>query len=182
MRKLFEGEFLRDFIFGVEDGLVSALGVVAGISGAALSVNIIFLAVFVEMFAGGISMSAGTYLSVKSQEEYLHSELKEKKIKIHKRELAPIERELKNPVKAAIIMFLSFIIGSLTPIVPFLLQTANTLLASIVFSAIGLFIFGATKTIFTKRNWIRSGLEMLILGMFAAVVGYYIGTLFKVEV
>ncbi len=175
------GGFLREIVFGFEDGLISALGVIAGISGAALGNYFIILAVVVEMFAGGISMGAGTYLSLKTEREYFETELKKRKIKkVHKREFAPFEEELRNPLKGASIMFVTFILASVVPVVPYVLSLPTSLNVSIVLTVGGLFAFGAYKTVYTKRNPIRSGLEMVIVGMLAAAVGYQIGLLFKV--
>jgi len=32
--------------------------------------------------------------------------------------------------------------------------------------------------VYTGKNWVSSGLEMMTLGMIVAAVGYYLGTLF----
>jgi VIT1/CCC1 family predicted Fe2+/Mn2+ transporter len=44
-----------------------------------------------------------------------------------------------------------------------------------------LFTIGAYKTKITKRNWVKSGLEMLTVALLAAVAGYVIGYLFGVQ-
>ena len=38
-----------------------------------------------------------------------------------------------------------------------------------------LFIVGASKAIFTRKSWIRSGLEMMVIGILAAAATYAIG-------
>jgi VIT1/CCC1 family predicted Fe2+/Mn2+ transporter len=38
-----------------------------------------------------------------------------------------------------------------------------------------LFVVGASRSIVTRRSWMRSGLEMLAVGALAAVVAYVIG-------
>jgi VIT1/CCC1 family predicted Fe2+/Mn2+ transporter len=38
---------------------------------------------------------------------------------------------------------------------------------------------GALKTIFSRKSWIRSGLEMMVIGASAAAITYIIGTLFS---
>ncbi|MBS3156176.1 VIT1/CCC1 transporter family protein, partial [Candidatus Woesearchaeota archaeon] len=62
-------EIIRPVIFGVNDALVSEIALVAGLSGALLSTNIIILAGVTEALTGAISMSFGTYISSKSQLE-----------------------------------------------------------------------------------------------------------------
>jgi VIT1/CCC1 family predicted Fe2+/Mn2+ transporter len=64
------GEELRQAVFGANDGLVSTFGLVAGLTGAAASQNILIVANIVNMFAAGMSMGFGSYLSTKSQLEY----------------------------------------------------------------------------------------------------------------
>ncbi len=69
------GTFLREIVFGVEDGLISTLGIVTGVSGAAVGSNIIILAGLAGIFSGAISMAAGTYLSTKSERQLYVKEL-----------------------------------------------------------------------------------------------------------
>jgi VIT1/CCC1 family predicted Fe2+/Mn2+ transporter len=40
-----------------------------------------------------------------------------------------------------------------------------------------LFIVGASRAFFTSRGWFATGLEMLLLGSFAALVAYCIGAI-----
>ena len=48
-------------------------------------------------------------------------------------------------------------------------------------SIVALFFIGVLKTVFTGLSWVRSGLEMVGIGMFATVVTYLLGRLFGVE-
>ena len=43
-----------------------------------------------------------------------------------------------------------------------------------------LFAVGASKAIFTRKSWIRSGLEMMAIGTLAAAATYGIGLLIPV--
>lgn len=89
--------------------------------------------------------------------------------------------EVKNPIKGAIIMLLFYIIGGSLPVVPyFFLNIPYSIILSIVVTLIGLFILGVVTSRFTKRNWLRSGLEVFILAGLAALVGYAIGFLAKI--
>ena len=72
-------ENLREFIFGVEDGLIGNLGVVIGLATANAPNNLILLAGLATMFAQSISMSAGNYLSIKSEKEYFEVNKKDRK-------------------------------------------------------------------------------------------------------
>ncbi|MEE9259863.1 MAG: VIT1/CCC1 transporter family protein [Candidatus Scalindua sediminis] len=82
---------IREVIFGINDGLVSTLSFLAGVSGAVMDSRIILIAAFAEMFAGAASMFCGEYLSVKSQREYFESEIEREKREV---ETVPeLERE-----------------------------------------------------------------------------------------
>jgi predicted membrane protein (TIGR00267 family) len=94
--------------------------------------------------------------------------------------LAP--EELGNPVKAGALCGVSFGLSALVPILPFAfgaLNCAQMLAVSTVATLIVLFAVGALKTIFSRKNWIRSGLEMMVIGASAAAITYMIGTLFS---
>ena len=113
------------------------------------------------------------YRITKEQEQPMQA------ITIEKLGLAP--KELGNPVKAGVLCGLFFGLGALVPIFPFVLPLNmwEALIASIVGTAVALFSVGAMKTIFSRRNWIRSGLEMMGIGASAAAITYMIGTLFS---
>ena len=94
--------------------------------------------------------------------------------------LAPKERG--SPVKAGILCGASFGLAALVPILPFAFQALScveALVVSIVATVATLFGVGAMKTIFSRKNWVRSGLEMMIVGASAAAITYMIGTLFS---
>jgi len=80
------------------------------------------------------------------------------------------------PIKASILTGLSFAIASLIPILPFaFLSLIPGALTAVIASIATLFIIGSSKAIFTRKSWIRSGLEMMIIGILAAAVTYAIG-------
>ena len=64
------GEFLRDIVFGANDGVVTAFGFIVGIAGAATDQSLIVLAGILTIVAGAVSMALGNYLAVKSEREY----------------------------------------------------------------------------------------------------------------
>ena len=96
--------------------------------------------------------------------------------------LAP--KELGSPVKAGVLCGVSFGLAALVPILPFVLSISGwqSLIASIIGTVAALFGVGAMKTIFSRKNWVRSGLEMMVIGAFAAAITYMIGTLFSLIV
>lgn len=97
-------------------------------------------------------------------------------------ELGLAPEELGNPIKAGVLCGVSFGLAALVPILPFAFEALgcmDALIASIVATLVTLFGVGAMKTIFSRKNWVRSGLEMMIIGASAAVITYMIGTLFS---
>jgi VIT1/CCC1 family predicted Fe2+/Mn2+ transporter len=68
---------IREFVFGIQDGLISTVGLLAGIQGATESKLVVLVTGFTAMFAGAISMAAGSYLSSTAEKEIFEKELKE---------------------------------------------------------------------------------------------------------
>lgn len=64
------GGSLRDIVFGANDGVVTAIGFLVGISGSISDQGIIVIAGALTIIAGAASMALGNYLAVKSQKEF----------------------------------------------------------------------------------------------------------------
>jgi len=214
-----KGRAIREVIFGFNDGLITMLGFLAGVTGSIADRNIILLAAMAEMVAGAISMSSGAYISSKSQKEFFEKEIARERREIDedpehekseireiygnrgfteeeisilirritsdkeqwlrfmlREELGLGDEAFENPVKIGFTMGISFLLGSIVPLLPyFFLQSTTSLVVATTASIVFLFALGAFKTRITKRNWIRSGGEMLIIGMGSALVGYLLG-------
>lgn len=96
-----------------------------------------------------------------------------------KEELGLFEERFENPLKLSLIMLIAFIAGGIIPIIPFFIfshpQTSFYTASIMTFSS--LFIVGIWKTTFTEKNWLLSGIEMIFVGVLAAVIPYIIGYL-----
>ncbi len=93
-------------------------------------------------------------------------------------ELGLAESKSKNPVGEGVVVGFSAIIGSLIPLTPFFfLSVSNAIAWGMIFSILSLFIFGAAKSRITVGHWLKSGVEMAVVGTVAAVMGYMIGVL-----
>jgi VIT1/CCC1 family predicted Fe2+/Mn2+ transporter/rubrerythrin len=88
-------------------------------------------------------------------------------------------KELGNPVKAGVLCGVSFGLAAIVPILPFALpiSTWEALITSAIGTVVTLFGVGAMKTIFSRKNWIWSGLEMMVIGASAATITFIIGTI-----
>ncbi len=94
-------------------------------------------------------------------------------------QLQPTNR--RQAVRAAIVVGLSAIIGSLIPLAPFaFLPVDASMLVSVVITALVLFGVGAYKAQKTVGHPGKSGLEMAAIGTISALVGYVIGMILKV--
>jgi predicted membrane protein (TIGR00267 family) len=94
-------------------------------------------------------------------------------------QLAPVDR--KTAMKAAWVVGLSAIIGSLVPIAPFLfLSISTSMWMSVLVTALVLFAIGAYKARVTVGRPMRSGIEMAVIGTVSAMAGYLVGVLLKV--
>ena len=91
-----------------------------------------------------------------------------------------INQSNENPIHNAIVTFFSFISFGVIPLLIYLLAQvisikSNLFIFAIILTGITLFVLGAVKTHITKKNWLMSGLETLIIGAIAATVSYGIG-------
>jgi len=82
-----------------------------------------------------------------------------------------------NPVRAGIIVGMAAFIGSLIPLVPFvLLPVQQAMWGALILGVITLFAAGAYKAKVTTGSWWKSGLEIAVIGTTAAIAGYLIGS------
>src|SRR6056297_3573481 len=96
-------------------------------------------------------------------------------------ELGVVEVEEKIGFKTAAVIFVSFILGSMFPVLPYLVLF-NTSVESLTIFWIatgitfgGLFFVGAMKKYVTGVFWLKSGFEMLLVGLIAFGASYLIG-------
>lgn len=94
-------------------------------------------------------------------------------------QLTPTDRG--HALRSALIVGIAAIIGSLIPLIPFIfLPIKISMLIAVLISALVLFIVGAYKARITVGNPGKSGLEMAIIGIVSAMVGYAVGAILKV--
>ena len=94
-------------------------------------------------------------------------------------QLSPVERSA--AMKAAWVVGLSAIVGSLVPIAPFLfLSVSVSMWMSVLVTALVLFGIGFYKARMTVGHPTRSGVEMMLIGTVSAMAGYLVGVLLKV--
>ena len=88
---------------------------------------------------------------------------------------------LGNPLKGALVMFGSFLLGGILPILPYFvvkfgfMSSTTAILVAILISIASSFLIGAMKARIAQMNIIKGGIEMAGLGTGIALVGYGIG-------
>ncbi|QQG46008.1 MAG: VIT1/CCC1 transporter family protein [Candidatus Niyogibacteria bacterium] len=221
------GTYLKDMVYGANDGLVTTFAVIAGVAGAALDPIIIVFLGLANLFADGFSMAASSFLAARSEsdvfkrekevehwevahqphfekneikeilakhgysgadlEEMTNLVVKNKKfwidLMMHEElGLVPVDRA--RPLKGASVTFAAFVITGFMPVAPFFFVQADkkAFWISSVVAGLMFFLVGALRTIFTKRFWVWSGIEMFFVGGFAASISYGVGFLIRAAI
>src|SRR3989344_7742443 len=170
----------REFILGGQDGLVNVLGLVLGVASATNETRIVIIAGIVATVAESVSMGAVAYTSSKAGKDYYTSLIKDDKDRKLLQKHKFLLREFDNPLKSSWIVGSATLIGSLIPLIPFFIFNVKTsIIVSLALAAITLFAVGALKARLSIGNWKRSGIELMIIGIIAALLGYGAGLLLK---
>lgn len=94
------------------------------------------------------------------------------------REELGISENAASPFREAWITGLATAIGALIPVAPFFfLEGSAAIWTSFTISMIAHFVVGAARSAFTGRGIFRSGMDMFVVGIGIAVIGYFIGEL-----
>ena len=63
-------QYIGSMVYGGLDGIITTFAVVTGVAGANLGANVVLILGLANLFADGVSMGVGAYLSKKSEKEY----------------------------------------------------------------------------------------------------------------
>ncbi len=98
-------------------------------------------------------------------------------------ELGLNPEELGSPWGVAISSFVSFSIGAMIPVLPFVFTGGDAAFwAAVIAAALALFAVGAGVGLLTGRSVVRGGLRQLLIGALAAAATFGIGRLIGVSV
>ena len=86
---------IREFVFGIQDGLMSTLGLLTGVQGATESTAVVIITGLTAMFSGAISMAAGSYLSSSAEKDIFDKELRDAEVLAEKEPYLAAEGLLK---------------------------------------------------------------------------------------
>jgi len=214
------GGFLRNVVYGFNDGLTANFGLVAGVIGANVAPHIVPVSGLAGMIADALSMGASGYLAAKSEQEvYAHEIAMEKEEirimpEVEEEELAlvyqtkgidagiarklaaevmrdsqraldeQVREELKigeahaTPFKEGWVTGAATAIGAFIPVAPFLVLSGRAAVwTAFSIAMLSHFAVGAARSFFTGRGVIRSGIDMFVVGLGVAAVGYLVGDL-----
>ena len=156
--------YIRDVVYGANDGIITTFAVVSGVAGGALSHLAIIVIGFANLAADGVSMGAGNLLAIRADERA--------------REAAKLPELEAFPWRHGLATTAAFVGAGAIPLLPFLTPWADSrLLWSTVLTFAALFGVGVARAAVTTERWWRSGLETLALGAVVAVAAYGAGYL-----
>ena len=114
---------------------------------------------------------------IMSDKDRAHEVLIREELGINKEDLQGSSME------AAVSSFILFAIGAIIPVVPFFfIGGTKAIIISTIMSALGLFLIGASITLFTGKNVWYSGFRQVLFGLLAAAITFGIGKLIGVSV
>src|SRR4051812_3677415 len=215
------GGFLRNVVYGFNDGLTANFGLVAGVIGAAATSqghHAVIVAGVAGLIADALSMGSSGYLAAKSEQEVYANEIAMERDEvalmpeIERDELAliyetkgmsrdaafalatevmadpqrmldeqvqeelGISAEQVSPMREAWITGVATAIGAFIPVFPFLVMDGRApIILSFVISMASHWLVGAARSVFTGRSVFRSGMDMFVVGLGVAAIGYYVG-------
>jgi vacuolar iron transporter family protein len=151
--------YIRDVVYGANDGVITTFAVVAGVTGGGLSPRAMLVIGAANLLADGLSMGVGNYLSIRSAESALAAQ--------------SLPEEEASPARHGLATTLAFIAAGAVPLAPFAAgMAADGVAASVVLTFATLFAVGALRAVVTVDRWWRAGAEMLLLGAAVAAVAY----------
>ena len=167
-------EHIRDMFLGINDALVEILATLAGISTIYSSSLIIGILGSVVGISGMLSMSIGTYISVKNQREVKEYE----HIKNNLLDNFPYGI-YENPLKAAYTTGLFYLIGTIIVVLPFFIINIpiKSLILSVIFASLTWIISGIIIALSSGISIKRKVLEMLLTGWGASIITYTLGNI-----
>lgn len=212
------GGFLRNVVYGFNDGLTANFGLVAGVIGASVTPHVVLISGVAGMIADALSMGASGFLAAKSEQEvYAHEIAMEREEirlmpEVEADELAliyeakgieedrarqmaaqvmrdpgraleeSVREELKigearsTPLKEGWVTGVATAVGALIPVAPFVFLTgAAAAWTAFAVAMLSHFAVGAARSFFTGRSVFRSGIDMFVVGLGVAGVGYLVG-------
>ena len=157
--------YVRELVYGSNDGIITTFAVVAGVAGGGLSLRVVLIIGAANLVADGLSMAAGNYLSIRSHESVLEAQ--------------ELPEEEASPLRHAMATFLAFVVAGSIPLIPYMVGTwpLDRFASSVALTLAGMFVVGASRAVIANVRWWTAGFEMLALGGVVAALAYGSGAL-----
>jgi VIT1/CCC1 family predicted Fe2+/Mn2+ transporter len=157
--------YLRDMVYGANDGIITTFAVVAGVSGGELTSAAVLIVGAANLAADGVSMGVGNVLAIRAHESA--------------RAAQDLPEEEAHPWRHGMATLAAFVGAGALPLAPYL--GGGTFDGQFAWSAsltmAALFGVGVARSMVTVDRWWRAGLEMLGLGGVVAAAAYGAGAL-----
>ena len=157
--------YIRDLVYGANDGIITTFAVVAGVAGGDLSSLAVLVVGAANRAADGVSMGVGNLLAIRAHESA--------------RAADGLPEEEAFPWKHGMMTLVAFVVAGSLPLLPYVIPGADAqrLRWSALLTAASLFGVGSGRAAVTRERWWVGGFEMLLLGGVVAVTAYGAGAL-----
>jgi VIT1/CCC1 family predicted Fe2+/Mn2+ transporter len=157
--------YIRDLVYGANDGIITTFAVVAGVAGGSLSQVAVLVVGAANLAADGVAMGVGNLLAIRAHESALAAE--------------GLPEQEAYPWKHGLATLLAFVGAGTLPLIPYMLPLGpgTLLLWSATLTMASLFGVGVARAAITRDYWLKTGFEMLALGGLVALAAYGAGAL-----
>jgi VIT1/CCC1 family predicted Fe2+/Mn2+ transporter len=155
--------YLGDLVYGANDGIITTFAVVAAVSGASLSARTVLILGFANLVADGFSMGASNVLAIRSGQDI--------------RTADGLEKDEPFAFRHGTATFVAFVLAGAIPLAAYMFPgtVASPFSITVVLTLLTLFVVGALRSLVTRAGWLKSGMEMLLLGVVASALAYVVG-------
>jgi VIT1/CCC1 family predicted Fe2+/Mn2+ transporter len=165
-------EKIRNIFLGMNDGLVEILGAVSGFFAAFGDTGTVLIAALTTAVAGSLSMGAGAYAALNSEQEVQETEAAKKRFL---GEESSANEMAEQPMTSAFVVGCSYMIGAMVPVLPVLFGARDPLFSMV--TAGSMIIAVSTILAFLSGMNIKRRIVLNLVIIAAAVgVTYIIGT------
>lgn len=157
--------YIRDLVYGANDGIITTFAVVAGVTGGSLSNLAVLIVGAANLAADGVAMGVGNLIAIRAHESALAADGR--------------PEEETYPWKHGIATLVAFVAAGVVPLLPYMMAVpeGRRLSWSVLLTMTSLFGVGVARGVVTRDRWWRTGFEMLLLGGVVAIAAYGAGAL-----
>jgi vacuolar iron transporter family protein len=157
--------YLRDLVYGANDGIITTFAVVSGVAGGAMSDVAVLVVGAANLAADGVSMGVGNFLSIRADERA--------------REVDDLPELEAYPWKHGVATLVAFVVAGAIPLLPYLMQidSGQRPAVSAAATLATMFALGVARSAVTRERWWKSGGETLALGAVVAAAAYGAGAI-----